>query len=241
MQSYRSAEVFYTFAIDSLVSFLRKSKPAQLAKQLTHIGLDRSDLKCFEGTISNRSWLGAAERLVFEAYRTCAPFVSPFTINNPDGWRYWLIHFANFYRARQVYNNILHDNSSAQAHFGRSGLNMLYFDPDQERGSLYLFDDPGRQLAKEQLLDDIPRLISQSSDVIRMGDFYENIYNITPAHTEDIHTAIIAHPDIVVITSGGGERRKSNTIAVDDILKLKSQKSFFPIFFGSGASVIDPQ
>ena len=95
-----------------------------------------------------QTWLGTAERLVFEAFRTCAPFVSPFSVNSRNGWRYWLVHFANSYRARQVYNNILHANSSAQAHFGRSGLNMLAFNPAHEEGSLYLFDALGRQTAQ---------------------------------------------------------------------------------------------
>ena len=179
-------------------------------------------------------WLGAAERLVFEAFRTCAPFVSPFSINSRDGWRYWLIHFANFYRARQVYNNILHDNSSAQAHFGRSGLDMLAFDPHHEDGSLYLFDGPGRQTAQDQLLDDVPRLIAESGDVLGVADFYGHIYNSTPAHADDVHTAIINNPDIEVITPAGGKRRKTNTITVDDVLKLKAQMSF-PMFFGTNA------
>jgi hypothetical protein len=174
---------------------------------------------------------------VFEAFRTCAPFVSPFSINNPEGWRYWLIHFANFYRARQVYNNILHDNSSAQAHFGRSGLNMLSYDPDHDGGTLYLFDEPARQAARTQLLEDIPRLITESGDVIAMSEFYENIYNITPAHTDDVHAAMMDNPDVEVITPGGGERRKANTIMVDDLLRLKAQKSFFPMFFSPDAKV----
>ena len=129
MRSYPSAEVFYTFAIQALISFLRKSEPALLAKQLSRVGVDINDLKRLEDSMNTKSWLGVAERLVFGVFRKCAPFVSPFSINNPDGWRYWLIHFANIYRARQVYNNILHDNSSTQAHFGRSGLEMLHFDP----------------------------------------------------------------------------------------------------------------
>ena len=79
--------------------------------------------------MSQKDWLGTAEKIVFDAFRLCATYVSPFSINNPGGWRYWLIHFANAYRARQDYNNILHDNASLQAHFGRSGLNMLSFDP----------------------------------------------------------------------------------------------------------------
>ena len=236
MRSYPSTEVFYTFAIKALVSFLPKSYPTLLATKLAKIGLDSEDLKDLQSDMSRKSWLGAAERLVFEVFRTCAPYVSPFSIHNPDGWRYWLIHFANSYRARQVYNNVLHDNSSTQAHFGRSGLNMLHYDPDHERGTLYLFDDPGREMAKEQLIDDIPRLIADSGDVMGMADFYGNIYNMTPAHTEDIHAAIIDNPDISAITPAGGERRKANTISVNDVLNLKAQTSFFPMFFGAGAN-----
>lgn len=185
--------------------------------------------------MSKNSWLGAAERLVFEAFKLCAPFVSPFSINNPDGWRYWLIHFANYYRARQVYNNILHRNSSTQAHFGRSGLNMLSYDPAQDGGMLYLFDEPGREVAKTQLLEDIPRLISESGDAVAVGDFYESIYNITPAHADDVHAAIMGNPDLEVITSAGGERRKANTITVNDVLKLKTQRSFFPMFLNASS------
>lgn len=233
MRSYPSAEIFYTFAIEALVSFLQKADPAALAKQLGYIGLDKVDLGTLTGAMSRESWLGAAERLVFEAFRVCAPFVSPFSINNPEGWRYWLIHFANFYRARQVYNNILHQNSSAQAHFGRSGLNMLTYDPEHDAGMLYLFDAQARENAKSQLLEDIPRLISESGDVMSVNDFYENIYNSTPAHADDVHAAIMDNPDVEVITLAGGERRKANTITVNDTIKLKTQKSFFPMFLGA--------
>ncbi len=163
----------------------------------------------------------------------CAPFVSPFSINNPGGWRYWLIHFANNYRARQVYNNVLHQNSTAQAHFGRSGLDMLSYDPRHEDGSLYLFDVSGREKARVQLFSDIPHLISESGDVINVGNFYEGIYNATPAHTDDVHQAIIENPDIEVITPAGGERRSPNAIGIDDVLRLKRQKSFFPMFLNA--------
>ena len=86
-----------------------------------------------------------------------------------------LIHFANAYRARQVYNNILHDNASLQAHFGRSGLNMLSYDPRHDEGMLYLFDDSGRASAKNQLLGDIPRLVTNARRAMSMMEFYENI------------------------------------------------------------------
>ncbi|WP_417614229.1 three-Cys-motif partner protein TcmP [Parasphingorhabdus sp.] len=233
MRSYPSAEIFYTFAVESLLAFLRKSEPEAFAKQLGAVGVDDKALESLQGTLNNYAWLGVAERLVFEVYKNCAPFVSPFSINNPNGWRYWLIHFANNYRARQVYNNILHDNSSSQAHFGRSGLNMLAYDPSHEEGSLYLFGDNDRAVAKGQLLEDIPRLVSESGDAVLIGDFYAGIYNATPAHADDVHAAMIENPDIEVITANGGERRKGNTIVVGDVIKIKKQRSFFPVFLDS--------
>jgi three-Cys-motif partner protein len=234
MHSYPAAEIFYTFAIESLLAFLRASDPKLLAAQLAHIGLSETDLRGLEGGMNKQTWLGVAEQLVFGAYRACAPYVSPFSINNPEGWRYWLIHFGNSYRARQEYNNILHQNSSSQAHFGRSGLDMLAYDPNHDTGSLYLFDDTGRASAKDQLLEDIPRLVSEFGDVIGVGGFYESIYNATPAHMDDIHSAIIESPDLEVITEAGGERRKANTIIVGDVIRIKKQRSFFPMFLGAG-------
>ena len=233
MRSHPAAEIFYTFMIDSLLTFLQKNQPEQLWKRLGHLGLDNSNLDKLNEHIAKQEWLGAAEKIVFDTFRLCAPFVSPFSINNPGGWRYWLIHFANAYRARQVYNNILHDNASLQAHFGRSGINMLHYDPIYDSGQLYLFDENGRESAKNTLFTDIPRLVSGSGDAILVLDLYESIYNNTPAHFDDIHTSIIENPDLEVFTTGGGKRRKAKRIGVKDTIRLKSQRSLFPMFLSS--------
>ena len=231
MRSYPSVEIFYTFAIQTLLTYLRQTNPLVLDRQLSHLGITSADLSGAGEITSKNSWLGAAERMVFETFQACASYTSPFSINNPDGWRYWFVHFANSYRARQVYNDTLHDNSSSQAHFGRAALNMLSYDPRHD-GALYLFDQSGRAAAKSQLVDDIPRLVSEFGDTLGIGDFYEHIYNATPAHADDIHQAMMDNPDIEVITSQGGERRKANTIAIGDTIKLKRQTSFFPVFLG---------
>ncbi len=236
-----SAEIFYTFVIEALLAFLQKSNPAHLARQLAHVGLEGHQLFQLQGAMTNKEWLGAAERLVMEAFHTCAPYVSPFSINNPDGWRYWLIHFANSYRARQEYNDILHSNSSEQAHFGRSGLNMLSYDPRYDPGSLYLFDVSGRKAALDQLHNDVPRLISEFGDVIGVGVFYESIYNMTPAHSDDIHAAMLNADDVEVITEAGGERRSTKAIMPQDTLRLKRQRSFFPWFSMSDKKSVEPK
>lgn len=232
LNSFSSTEVFYTFAIQSLLAFLQKSDPERLAARLAFLGTTTEILGNLEAQMSKETWLGAAERLVFESFGPCAKFVSPFSIHNPEGWCYWLIHFANSHRARQEYNNVLHRNSSMQAHFGRSGLEMLCFDPSHDDNQLYLFDDSGREGARDQLTGDIPRLVTEFGDAIGVGEFYQTIYNMTPAHMDDIHEAMIDSPDLEIITEAGGERRKAKTIRPGDTLRLKRQRSFFPMFLG---------
>jgi three-Cys-motif partner protein len=232
MASFPSAEVFYTFFIQPLIAFLTKSNPVMLSSQLNYLGVAADNLKPLEGMMSKHEWLGTAERIVFNTFKDCAPFVSPFSIHNSDGWRYWLIHFANSHRARQEYNNTLHQNSTMQAHFGRSGLNMLIYDKSDD-GSLYLFDVSGRTKAKDELADDIPRLVTEFGDALGVMEFYETIYKMTPAHMDDIHAAIIRNPDMEVITESGGERRTANNIASSDVLRMRRQRSFFPIFLRS--------
>ena len=228
IHSYPSAEIFYTFAIDALLAFLRKSEPARLDRQLAHLHLDHDDRSALDQVMSKNEWLGTAERIVFETFRSCAPFVSPFSINNPSGWRYWFIHLATSYRARQVYNDVLHENNSPQAHFGRAGLRMLSFDPQDAR-NLYLFDEDCRATAKDQLFDDIPRLLATLDGGIPVSTLYANIYNSTPAHAADIHSALVDNPDVIVGTKQGGKRRTPATITPDDFVLLERQRSFFSL------------
>jgi hypothetical protein len=55
---------------------------------------------------------------------------------------------------------------------------------------------------------------------------------MTPAHMDDVHSAMIENADLEVITENGGERRKSGTIEGTDTLRMKQQRTFFPIFLG---------
>ena len=66
--------------------------------------------------------------------------------------------------------------------------------------------------------------------VIGVGNFYKSIYNMTPAHTDDVHSAKIEDTDVEVITPAGGERRKASAIALGDVLKLQPRRSFYPMF-----------
>ncbi|MBO9545644.1 three-Cys-motif partner protein TcmP [Caulobacter sp.] len=229
MRITASTEVFYTFAVQTLMTYLSKRDPALLERQLRHLSITSEQLRHLdEKLMSKKEWLGAAEKTVYEALKVCAPFVSPFSIRNPDGWRYWMLHLANNYRARQVYNNVLHDNGELD-HFGRSGLRMFNYNPANE-GRLYLFEENDRVAARDQLHADIPNLVMEAGDVMTMSEFYETAYSATPAHKDDIHAAMLENEDLEVLTPEGGVRRKGNTISVEDTLRLKKQRSFFPMF-----------
>ncbi len=221
-----SVEVFYTFMISSLTTFLKQHDSQTLATQLAYLNLSVQDFEALERLQSKKSWLGVAERLVFENFKKCAKFVSPFSINNPNGWRYWLLHLANKHRARQVYNDVLHQNSETQAHYGRAGLNMLAYDPSEEQDqNLYLFNASARDQAKEELIEDIPKFLCDTGRPILVQDFFEKIYNHTPAHSDDINKAILGSNELDVITLNGGKRR--NQITAKDFIEFKKQRSFF--------------
>lgn len=234
MNISHSVEIFYTFMVRSLLTYLNKKSPEKLASQLNALGISASEQSKLHGGQSNDEWMGAAELIVFENFYRLAKFVSPFSINNPDGWRYWLIHFSSSFRARQAYNMVLHNNATMQAHFGKSGLNMLSYD-SREEGQQYLFDLSGRAQSYDQLLEDIPRVISEHGDAILVGEFYEDVYNLTPAHRDDIHSAMLNNPELEIVTEAGGTRQKPNTISTKDTLRLTSQRSFFPLFGMQGS------
>lgn len=227
--SWRSAEVILTFMISSMLTYLSPNKESSGVPLEPEAQSEIDRLLEDEELLNKPEWLGRAEKIVYTLYRNCATYVSPFSINNPSGWRYWLMHYASNYRARQVYNNVLHQDGAQQAHYGRSGLRMLSYNP-QDEGQLYLFNKDSRKSAKESLHDDIPKLVAESGDTLSMEDFYATAYSETPAHSDDIHEMIIENPDMQVITDSGGERRHAHTIKAGDTLKLKSQKSMFFMF-----------
>jgi len=93
MASTPSAEIFYTFAIQSLLTFLSRTDPTLMAAQVRPLGIEPAEFQTSDGLVTTKEWMGTAERIVFNAFRGVARYVSPFSITNPEGWRYWLIPF----------------------------------------------------------------------------------------------------------------------------------------------------
>jgi hypothetical protein len=224
MQSFASPEIFYTLAIEAFIAFLQKENPERLKNQFEPFGIQMATIG--ELNVTDQKWLGAAERLVYESLRGCAPHLSPFSIHNPDGWNYWLVHMVKNHRGREAFNSVLHRNSSLQAHYGRSGLRMLSYSPGEDQ-KLFLFDPDGRQQSVHELHNDIPDLIARNGDAMPVSDFLEEVYSQTPAHGDDIRRVMIENSDLEVITPNGRPRQKASQVKLDDTLRLKRQHSFW--------------
>jgi len=168
--------------------------------------------------ISKQAWLGAAERIVFNAFRGMRRLRQPLFNSQSAGLAILAYSFRQFgTRPRQEYNNILHQNSSSQAHFGRSGLHMLAYDPSEADSMLYVFDEAGRAQAKLQLHDDIPRMITNygrchSGVAISMR---ASTTQTSPRNMLDINSAIIDNPTWKVHYRGWWvSAAKANTIRI---------------------------
>lgn len=226
--SWKSAEIVFTFMIKSMLAFLspKKENSNSLEPSLKR-SVDALNQDFSEVDFGKTEWLGRAEKIVFDYLGQVAPFVSPFSIDSRVGWRYWLMHMAGSYRARQVFNNVLHQDTSTQAHYGRAGLKMLSYTTGDD-AQLYLFNETAREIAKHELHTDIPKVVMASGDMLPMDEFYKITYNETPAHSDDIHEVMIDNDDIEILTGqDGGKRRKPNTIVSTDFIRLKKQPSLF--------------
>lgn len=231
MNVANSVEVFLTFSIDALNTYLPKSDLAKLKESLRATELEDVEIDEIGEAITTEERLGVAERVVFRSWCRCAKFVSPFSIHNPKKWKYWLLHFAKNHPARRVYNDVSHRLSNNQAHYGRSGLNMLSYDPSFDGSFLYLFDEAQRIDAKNQLMVDIPKRLSELGRQQKVGDFLESIYNETPAHHEDILTTFIDSPELTVLTDKSKPRRAASQITLNDHIELNDQRVFHEVIF----------
>jgi len=224
--TYKSSEIILNFAAESMFTYLSRKDLVAFKKALGRHGVDEKQVGDISRLANKREWRAAIEKVIFDSYRNCAPYVSPFAINNPEGWLYWLLHFANEPKARQVYNDLLHDNSGVQGHFGRSGLKMLVYDPSTE-GQEYLFSESDRLRARDELFYDVPRAVSDFGGVVTISEFIKSVSNETPCHSRDLAQAMIESQDLIVRTENGGNRRSPSGIRPTDLLILKPQISFF--------------
>ena len=229
--SFKSAEVFYTFMIGSLFnysSWMDQKKTNDL--MMSFCGTQEQFFQD-ESFRRKAEWLGAVEKIVYHEFTHTANFASPFAINqsNGSGYNYWLMHFANSHRAREVYNDILYQNSGVQAHHGKSGLRMLGYTSLDSEVQTFDWSSDLRKENINSLQSDLPNAISDFGDAVAIQTLKASIYNETTSHSDDIKSVLIDHADIEVVTKSGHKRRSPGAISDDDFVRLNPQRQLFPI------------
>jgi len=229
--SFRSAEVFFTFMIGSLFNYSSWLNPKKTNGLMRDFCGSQEEFFKDDSFRKKEEWLGTVEKIIYDEFSTTAKFASPFAINQSgnSGYNYWLMHFANSHRAREVYNDILYKNSGVQAHRGKSGLKMLGYTSNDPGVRTFDWGGDLRVENINSLQNDLPNAISEFGDAVEIQTLKASIYNGTTSHSDDIKSVLIDHTDIEVLTKSGGKRRTPGAISDDDIVRLNDQRQLFPI------------
>ena len=166
MHSIPNAEIILTFAADFLIDYLREGLPNRQLRSLPELDLDALASRADK---SDPRWRTIIQHeLHSEVQRAAnARFYTPFFIHSQDSHRdLWLVHLSRHHRARDVMMGVHWDLQNSFAHYGKPGLKMLGYRPDED--ILYTnqpyfpgfyFDNKAKALTREALFEELPSLI----------------------------------------------------------------------------------
>jgi three-Cys-motif partner protein len=233
MSCLNNAEVILTFASDSLIAYINDQDSMQ--RTLEKIGLTVSKEQ-IRSAKEEHDWRLAIQLLLHNQIflSSGAKHYTPFFIRSRDSNRdYWLIHLSNHWRARDVMVSLHWDENTSFAHYGRSGLTMLGYNPDDDieiTCQPFLFDQAAMKLTLDALLNDLPKRIHAfGSDGVSFNEFFKAVTNGTPAtsHIMKQAFAILRSEGEIEIRDQTGLTKRSSILNRADILRATRNRSLF--------------
>jgi hypothetical protein len=167
-----------------------------------------------------------------------ARFYTPFFIHSQDSHRdLWLVHLSRHHRARDVMMGVHWELQNSFAHYGKPGLKMLGYRPDEDEFltkqpnfSGFFFDDKAKALSHDALLEELPAVIFSEPEPIPFSELFAKISNETPATSELLRISLrdLATDGSVVIKDHSGSTIRRSGIQHDtDLIILPRQKRLF--------------
>lgn len=231
-------EVLLTFAIDGLLNYLREESATQdLYRQF---GVDQRFIQAWQDNKdSDQIGRMLSQRMLMTNIQRSsgAEFFTPFMLWSRTDNRWMMIaHLSRHQAARDKMLGVHWESQNSFRHFGRGSLFNLGYDPRvlDSRDSLFNFSDADRNKLASELLEEIPREISElaGGSPLAIADFLEKIGNRTAATNADLFSVIsdlsVAN-EIEVISNSGGLRRLGTKIRLDDRLRLPNQSLLFSL------------
>ncbi len=232
-----NAEIILTFAADFLIDYLCEGRPNRQLASIADLDLD--DLSSRMDRTDPR-WRRLIQLELHSAIQKAAgaSFYTPFFIHSKDSHRdLWLVHLSRHHRARDVMMGVHWDRQNCFAHYGKPGLRMLGYHPDEDILNTrqpffegFYFDDKARALTRESLMEDLPARIYESPDVVTFKGLFSSISNETPATSEILRESLLglATDERVIIKDVTGlTRRRAGVQHDSDLIYIPRQKRLF--------------
>jgi three-Cys-motif partner protein len=237
LRSVPNAEIILTFAADFLIDYLRDDRPNRRLASIPDLDLDALSSSVEK---SDPRWRRLIQlELHGEVQRLAAArFYTPFFIHSRDSHRdLWLVHLSRHHRARDVMVGVHWESHNCFAHYGKPGLKMLGYDPDEDILNTrqpffegFYFDNKAKALTKESLCEELPALIFDSPDALDFKTLFSRISNETPATSEilreSLHELAIAG-HIIIKDADGLTSRRAGIQHESDLIIIPRQKRLF--------------
>lgn len=236
------SEIILTYAVDSLLNYISDSKQTKnLLKKIETPDLLRGKT-VEEIKASERDWRLFIQSMLYQDFvKACgAQFFTSFFIRSDRGHGdYWLLHFSQQPKARDVMAGIHWDLNNYFIHYGDPGLDMFmlgYFDKKDDTLSgqtsieSFLFDGTAKERSIETLQEEIPQLICKMPDGMRFDQLFLKTCNSTPATSDLIKESIIKlaeTKDLDVFTEQGKRRSRFGNINDSDQIVFSKQLKIF--------------
>lgn len=152
---------------------------------------------------------------------------------------YWLIHFSQKARARDVMTKIHWEKNTNFIHYGGAGMDMFHalgYVPKHDEEFTgqtplgFCFDEQAHGASVAALMEQIPRLIYPDPDGMGFGELFATTCNMSPASANIYRSALgelMAVGDIEVVDRNGGSRRSANRIHDTDLIIPSRQRRLF--------------
>lgn len=237
LSSLKNAEVLLTFATDFLIDYLSTNEQTQKILENVGISLPSKEIATAK---QSRDWRRliqfALHREIPE--RTGAKFYTPFFIRSSDAHRdFWLIHLSGHFRARDVMVGLHWQESTAFAHYGRSGLRILGYDQEfdsdwthQKMLPGFYFDDTALASSQEELIDQLPERLHKYREGVEFNELFSKLTNECPVTAEIMRNVLsdLAKDGILQVRDKSGTKtRRSGIQHGTDIVVPSRQKRLF--------------
>jgi three-Cys-motif partner protein len=238
IRSLPGSEIILTFAVDALLNYF--SENSTLSQRLLQkVGVPNVLRgRSFEDIKQNdKDWrLFVQSCLWQELVEQCqAHYYTLFFIRSSHGHGdYWLIHFSQRARARDVMTRIHWEQNNHFIHYGGPGLDMFHvlgYVSERDDGltgqaSMFEFDDVAKKASTHQLIAQLAPIIYADPDGKTFGELFATTCNGSPASSEiykDAIDTLRSEKDIEVKSAKTG-RSTAARIRDGDLIQAAAQR-----------------